>query len=104
MSTAESSGESAQKINAVQQKAVGSSFYSAMRLMPKAERDAMLAIYAFCRAVDDIADDEGIGSRNERHDALARWRADLDALYEGREPKQAAFLSESVTRYGLRKQ
>ena len=41
---------------ATQQKASGSSFYAAMRLMPKAEREAMYAIYAFCRAVDDIAD------------------------------------------------
>jgi squalene synthase HpnD len=104
MSTAESSGASPQEIGVVQQKAAGSSFYSAMRLMPKAQRDAMLAIYAFCRAVDDIADDEGIGSRSERHDALVRWRADLDALYDGGAPKQAAFLSEAVKRYGLRKQ
>ena len=43
-------------------KASGSSFYLAMRLMPKRERDAMFAIYAFCRRVDDIADD-GIGTR-----------------------------------------
>ena len=33
-----------------------------MRLMPARERDAMFAIYAFCRKVDDIADD-GIGTR-----------------------------------------
>jgi squalene synthase HpnD len=92
------------EISAVQQKAARSSFYSAMRLMPKAEREAMLAIYAFCRAVDDIADDEGVGSRAERHDALMHWRADLDALYDGGAPKQAVFLSEAVNRYGLRKQ
>ncbi len=104
MSTAETTSGASQDINAVRQKAAGSSFYSAMRLMPKAERDAMLAIYAFCRAVDDIADDEGIGSRSERHDALMRWRADLDALYDAGAPKQAAFLSDAVKRYGLRKQ
>jgi phytoene/squalene synthetase len=60
---------SAPEIEAVRRKAAGSSFYSAMRLMPKAEREAMYAIYAFCRAVDDIADD-GIGTRAERHAAL----------------------------------
>ena len=52
----------------------GSSFYSAMRLMPKAEREAMFAIYAFCRMVDDIADD-GIGTREERAPQLDQWRA-----------------------------
>ena len=92
------------EISAVQKKASGSSFYSAMRLMPKAEREAMLAIYAFCRAVDDIADDEGAGSRSDRHDALMQWRADLDALYGGGAPKHTAFLSEAMNRYGLRKQ
>ncbi|HYI05950.1 MAG TPA: squalene/phytoene synthase family protein, partial [Reyranella sp.] len=33
----------------------GSSFYTAMRLMPKVEREAMFAVYMFCRLVDDIA-------------------------------------------------
>ncbi|HKF62974.1 MAG TPA: squalene/phytoene synthase family protein, partial [Dongiaceae bacterium] len=34
----------------------GSSFYAAMRVLPAPQRDAMYEIYAFCRAVDDIAD------------------------------------------------
>jgi squalene synthase HpnD len=87
----------------VQQKAAGSSFYSAMRLMPKVERQAMFAIYAFCRMVDDIADD-GKGTRMERHDALTAWRENLDALYDNRPAGAAAFLAETVKRYGLRKQ
>jgi len=85
-----------------QQKLANSSFYSAMRLMPKAERAAMFAIYGFCRIVDDIADD-GIGTRAERHEALTQWRVDLDELYAGHAPKRAEFLVEPVRRYGLRK-
>ena len=46
-----------------------SSFYAAMKSMPPAERDAMFAIYAFCRAVDDIADDQ-LGHKVERTAAL----------------------------------
>jgi phytoene synthase len=92
----------ASEIDTVQAKAAGSSFYSAMRLMPKAERDAMFAIYAFCRHVDDIADD-GIGTRAERHQELVRWRENLDALYQGHPPARAAFLSDAVKQYGLRK-
>ena len=93
----------APEIRAVQEKAAGSSFYSAMRLMPKAEREAMFAIYAFCRAVDDIADD-GIGTRPERHAALDAWRADLASLYDGETPRLSAFLIEAVNRYGLRQE
>jgi phytoene synthase len=90
-------------IRAVEKKAAGSSFYTAMRLMPKAEREAMFAIYAFCRAVDDIADD-GIGTRAERHEALEAWRADLAALYAGGAGGRAAFLGGIVKRYGLRQE
>ncbi|MDE2134419.1 MAG: presqualene diphosphate synthase HpnD [Alphaproteobacteria bacterium] len=88
----------APEIEAVRRKAAGSSFYAAMRLMPKAEREAMFAIYAFCRAVDDIADD-GIGTRSERHAALDAWREDVARLCAGGAPGKAAFLSGVVARY-----
>src|SRR5258707_57597 len=73
-----------------------------MRLMPRTEREAMFAIYAFCRMVDDIADD-GIGTRADRAQALKKWRADIDLLYEVKPPPRAQFLAEQVKRYGLRK-
>ena len=88
---------------AVKKKASGSSFYTAMRLMPARERDAMFAIYAFCRKVDDIADD-GVGTRPERHEKLEAWRADLDALYADVPSAQATFLAPAVAQYGLRKE
>jgi phytoene synthase len=88
---------------AVRKKASGSSFYTAMRMMPKDEREAMFAIYAFCRKVDDIADD-GIGTRPERYARLDAWRADLDALYAGGPSPAAAFLAPAVAHYGLRKE
>ena len=89
---------SAPEIEAVRRKAAGSSFYSAMRLMPKAEREAMYAIYAFCRAVDDIAD-EGIGTRADRHGALDRWREDVARLYTGGAAGRAAFLAGTISLY-----
>ncbi|MGB8365130.1 MAG: presqualene diphosphate synthase HpnD [Rhizomicrobium sp.] len=88
--------------DALAQKVAGSSFYSAMRLMPKAERDAMFAIYAFCRAVDDIADD-GHGTRDDRAERLAAWRRDIDALYTGQRTMLSTFLAPHVKAYGLRK-
>ena len=74
------------EIEAVRRKAAGSSFYSAMRLMPKPEREAMYAIYAFCRAVDDIADD-GLGTRAERHAALDQWRSGIGLVYDSEKPQ-----------------
>ena len=61
--------------------ATSSSFYAAMRILPAAQRHAMYAVYAFCRAVDDIADD--LGPRPGRLAALQRWRDDLQRLYCG---------------------
>jgi phytoene synthase len=74
-----------------------------MRLMPRRERDAMFAIYAFCRKVDDIADD-GLGTRPQRHEKLEAWRYDLNALYGGQTPARVAFLAPTVAQFGLRRQ
>ncbi|MDH3242332.1 MAG: presqualene diphosphate synthase HpnD [Alphaproteobacteria bacterium] len=59
----------------------GSSFYWAMRLLPRDRREAMFAVYAFCRAVDDIAD--GPGSDGAKRMALAAWRHRIEAMYAG---------------------
>jgi len=99
MTNAENIGAPAAK--AVKKKARSSSFYIAMRLMPEEERDAMFAIYAFCRKVDDIADD-GVGTRAERHGKLEQWRADLSGLYAGTVSQQVRFLAPAVAKYGLR--
>jgi phytoene synthase len=79
----------------------GSSFYVAMLLLPKAEREAMFAIYAFCRLVDDIADD-GTRPRPERGTELQKWRDDLAALYAGRPAGRAAFLEPAVKAFKLK--
>ncbi len=52
--------------------ASGSSFYAAMRILPRAQRDAMFQIYSFCRQVDDIADSDG--PREVRLAAIQQWR------------------------------
>ncbi len=81
--------------------ASGSSFYAAMRILPRDQRQAMYDVYAFCRAVDDIAD-EG-GDRTERLAQLARWRRDIDAIYQGKAPAQLASLAQAVTTFKLRR-
>src|SRR4051794_27039478 len=82
--------------------ASGSSFYAAMRILPRAQRDAMFQIYSFCRHVDDIADSDG--PRPERLAALQQWRDDIDALYEGRPPARVQDYAESIRRFGLRRE
>ena len=89
-------------IEALWAKVRQSSFYAAMRTMPAKEREAMFAIYAFCRAVDDIADDQQ-GDRALRKAQLDVWRADLDSLYAGGAPGQCAFLAEAVRDFSLQK-
>ena len=82
--------------------ASGSSFYAAMRILPRAQREAMFQIYSFCRHVDDIADSDG--PRPERLAALQQWRDDIDALYQGRPPARLQDYSESIRRFGLRRE
>jgi phytoene synthase len=84
------------------QRAGKSSFYAGMRILPKRQREAMYEIYSFCRAVDDIADDDG--PRPERARQLKIWRADIDALYAGGPPPaHLAALAEAVRTFGLQR-
>lgn len=84
-------------------RASGSSFYGAMRTLPKPRRDAMFAIYAFCREIDDIADDPL--PPHEKVSALADWRLEIDRLYAGTPTKPTArALLHPVAQYELRKQ
>jgi phytoene synthase len=80
-------------------RASGSSFYRGMRILPRAEREAMFEIYSFCRAVDDIADDPG--PREPRRAQLQAWRADIDALYAGSAPERLAGLAQAVKQFDL---
>ncbi|HYB09451.1 MAG TPA: presqualene diphosphate synthase HpnD [Alphaproteobacteria bacterium] len=59
----------------------GTSFFWAMRLLPPERRYAMYAIYAFCREVDDIAD-EGRSPEEKAH-GIEAWRAAIEELYAG---------------------
>ncbi len=83
------------------ERASRSSFYTGMRILPRAQREAMFEIYSFCRAVDDIADD--LGPREPRRAQLAHWRADIDALYRGAAPPQLSGLAQAVRTFDLQR-
>jgi phytoene synthase len=80
-------------------RAAGSSFYTAMKILPLRQREAMFEIYGFCRRVDDIADSNG--PRAERLMELAAWRADVNALYDGQVPPRLAGLAQPVRDFDL---
>jgi squalene synthase HpnD len=80
----------------------GSSFYAAMRILPRDRREAMFEIYRFCRAVDDIADDCS-RAREARHGELQAWRTDIEAIFAGAAPRPLAGLARSIRAYNLQR-
>ncbi|MGO8952206.1 MAG: presqualene diphosphate synthase HpnD [Rhodomicrobium sp.] len=80
-------------------RAHGSSFYAAMRIMPHGQREAMFEIYSFCRAVDDIADDQG--PAEARLAQLELWRRNIDAIYLGERRADLAGLATAVRDFKL---
>jgi len=81
--------------------AAGTSFYWAMRLLPEERRNGMYAVYAFCREVDDIADD---WPAEQRPAGLRAWHEEIEAIYAGR-PQHliARALQAPVAQFRLRK-
>ncbi|MDE1883300.1 MAG: presqualene diphosphate synthase HpnD [Rhodospirillales bacterium] len=69
-------------------KASGTSFYHGMKILPPERRGAMYAIYAFCRVVDDIADEEGRDFTAKQQE-LEAWRQRVAAMYERGEAEDA---------------
>lgn len=61
--------------------ASGSSFYYSFLFLPKPRREAITALYAFCREVDDIADE--CTDFQVARTKLNWWRAEIDNLYQG---------------------
>jgi phytoene synthase len=57
-----------------------SNFYYAFMLLPAERRQALYSVYAFCRFVDDVADDQGPANPAE---LLTRWRDELERVFNG---------------------
>jgi phytoene synthase len=76
-----------------------SSFYYAFILLPPERRRALHAVYAFCRFIDDIADDESI---REPALLLKRWREELDRVYAGAPTRALSrALADSARRFNI---
>src|SRR3954453_23579372 len=82
-------------------RSAGTSFYHGMRVLPPDRRHAMYAIYAFCRIVDDIADEAG--GLADKLRALDGWRERIAGLYAGRAEDAVTWvLVAAVARFQLR--
>jgi phytoene synthase len=73
-----------------------------MRILPRAQRQAMFEIYSFCRLVDDVADSDA--PRAERSRQLAQWRRNVEALYSGNPPAELRALAQTAREFALRKE
>lgn len=77
------------------------SFYYSFLVLPKAERQAITAVFDVCRAIDDAVDLETEPARAQA--ALARWRAEVARIFEGASPAtpQGRALQPFVSRFNL---
>jgi squalene synthase HpnC/squalene synthase HpnD len=79
-------------------RAAHSNFYYAFYLLPKPKRDALAALYAFMRLIDDVSDEGQDLAAKQR--GLARWRAALDQAITGQDQVfdgNAAVVSPAAT-------
>jgi phytoene synthase len=81
----------------------GSTFLWPMRLLPRERRQAIFAVYALARVLDDIADgDSPAVAKGRRLDA---WRGELDAIYAGApRTRIGVALAPAVAAFGLERQ
>ena len=80
----------------IQTKKSGTNFYAAFFCLPREKREALEAVYAFCRHSDDIVDEEPDVARAQAD--LEAWREELDACFR-HEPKHPVM--QDLLRYGL---
>src|SRR5262245_24500950 len=78
-------------------------FYYSFLVLPSDKRRAIVAVWDFCRAVDDAVDEVEGRDASAAAAEIARWRAELDACYAGRPPAtpQGAALVPLIGRFNL---
>ena len=81
----------------------GSSFYYSFLFLPEERRRAIIALYAFCREVDDVVDE--CSDASVARIKLAWWRKEISGIYQGRPQHPVArALSEVVGKFQLQEQ
>src|SRR5690242_338801 len=81
-----------------------SNFYYAFLFLPRERREALEAVYAYCRLVDDVVDEDA--PVEKKLEGIARWRLELDSVY-GETPSKhpvSARLRAAVQRFAIRRE
>ena len=76
-------------------------FYYSFLVLPPEKRRAIVAVWDFCRAVDDAVDEAGAGSAARSE--IDRWRTELSAVFDGGTPEtsQGRTLALFVRQFNL---
>lgn len=76
-------------------------FYYSFLVLPSAKRRAIVAVWDFCRAVDDAVDEPSGGTSVD--ETLAGWRAEIARCFDGRTPAtpQGTALVPCIGQFGL---
>ena len=79
------------------------SFYYAFLVLPAEQRQAIIAVWDFCRAVDDAVDEAETHETQRARDAICSWRAELARCFEGGVPEtvQGRRLQPLISRFEL---
>lgn len=79
-------------------------FYYSFLVLPPEKRRAIVAVWDFCRAVDDAVDEAGEGTGGNAVEELSRWRHELSECFNGRpQTPQGRALAPFVPAFGLQK-
>jgi len=81
-------------------------FYYSFLVLPAAKRNAIIAVWDFCRAVDDAVDELDARASRSAVEELGRWRQELAACFEGRAPRttQGRALVPVIARFNLKRE
>src|SRR6478609_5010649 len=84
-----------------------SNFYYAFLFLPPQRRLALEAVYAYCRLVDDVVDEDV--PAGQKLDGIAHWRRELELVYAGPSAPQpehpvSARLKEAVEAFAIRRE
>ncbi len=81
-----------------------SNFYYAFLFLPAERREALEAVYAFCRLVDDVVDEEA--PLETKLAGVEKWRRELNAVYDGAESDHPVVhkLRQAVQRFAIRRE
>jgi phytoene synthase len=81
-------------------------FYYSFLVLPAAKRNAIIAVWDFCRAVDDAVDEVDARASRSAAEEVSRWRQELAACFEGRSPqtRQGRALVPMIARFSLKRE